>query len=89
MREYLVTLRCGKKYTVKADRVRSQADYLALVVTPQQGIGDLDPFDGVVALFEQKQVAVVVVRDHLIAEEKGDPIDPHYVASDPDSDIPF
>lgn len=89
MREYIVTLRCGKRYTVKAERVRSHADYLALVVAPEPAIGDLDPFDGVVALFEQRQVAVVVVRDHLISEEKCEPVDPHFVASVPDTDIPF
>ena len=89
MREFLVTLRNGKRFTVKADRVRGEPDYLALVVALPPAIGDLDPFEGVVALFDRRQVAVVVVRDHLVSEEQGEATDPHYVADDRESDIPF
>ena len=60
-----------------------------LVVAPPPAIGDLDPFEGVVALFDRRQVAVVIVRDHLVSEEQVDAIDPHHVADDPGSDIPF
>jgi hypothetical protein len=89
MSEYVVTLRSGKRYTVKADRIRRDSGYLALAVAPSAAIGEIDPFAGVVALFDEHQVAVVVVRDHLIAEENGPPVDPHYVAADAGSDIPF
>ena len=89
MREFVVTLRNGKRFTVRADRVKRESDNLAMVVAPPPTIGDLDPFEGVVALFDRRQVAVVIVRDHLVSEEQVDAIDPHYVADDPGSDIPF
>ena len=88
MREFIVTLRSGRRYTVKAERLKRDADYLAFVVAPPTSIGDLDPLEGAVALFDRREVAVVVARDHLVAEEKGEPIDPHYVA-DGGSDVPF
>ena len=53
MREFVVTLRNGKRFTVRADRVKRESDYLALVVAPPPTIGDLDPFEGVVALFDR------------------------------------
>jgi hypothetical protein len=87
MREFIVTLRSGLRYTIKAERVARDGRYIALVVSPP-ALGS-DPFDGVVALFEQSQVAVVVARDNLVAEDKGDPVDPHYVADDADTDVPF
>ncbi|HSQ55599.1 MAG TPA: hypothetical protein VLM40_07620 [Gemmata sp.] len=89
MREFVVTLRCGKRYTVKADRLRREDGHLMLVASQSSAIGDLDPFHGVIALFDERQVAVVIARDHLIAEEEGSPVDPHYVASDGESNIPF
>jgi hypothetical protein len=90
VREFVVTLNNGMRYTVKADHVRREPNYLALVLAQPSTIGDLDPFESVVALFDTRQVAVVVARDHLVSEEKGQPVDPHFVAGDdPDSDIPF
>jgi len=87
VREYTVTLRSGKRYTVKAERITRDRGYVAFVVSTAS-IGT-DPLDGVVAMFDEKQVAVVVARDNLVSEEKGEPIDPHYVADDGDSEIPF
>jgi hypothetical protein len=89
VREFVVTLRNGKRFTVRADRVKRESDYIALVVASPPAIGDLDPFEGVVALFDRRQVAVVVVRDHLVSEEQVEALDPHYAADDPGSDIPF
>ena len=74
---------------MKADRVKRESDYIALIVAPPNTIGELDPFEGVVALFDRRQVAVVIVRDHLVSEEKSEAIDPHFVADDRDSEIPF
>jgi hypothetical protein len=88
VREFLVTLRCGRRYVVKAERVKWAGGYLALVTEPPS-VGDADPFAGVVAMFDGRQVAVVVIRDHLVSEEMGEPVDPDHVASDAQSDIPF
>jgi len=87
MREFIVTLKGGTRYTVKADWVRQDAHYLALCVARPPAIGDPQPSEDVVALFDRGQVAVVVARDHLVSEEKGDPVDPHFVADD--DPIPF
>ena len=90
MREFVVTLRSGHRYTVKAERFRCEAGHALFVATPEAAIGDLDPFAGVVALFDLREVAVVVARDHLVSQEQGEPIGAEYtVDSQPDSDIPF
>ncbi len=89
MREFLITLWSGARYVVKADRVRIEHPYLTLVLAPPPSITDPDPKGEVVALFEQRQVYLIVARDHLVAEEKGEPIvAPHMVRSE-SSDIPF
>jgi len=89
MREFIVTLRCGIRYTIKADRVRHEQGYLALVLTRVCAVSDPEDHE-VIALFEQGQVAVVVARDQLVSEEKGEPIKgPFYVGASRDSDVPF
>ena len=65
MSAYLVTLRSGKKYTIAADDVRSSNDgMLELLAAGNR----------VVAVFDRGDVACVVARDHLLAEETGDPV---------------
>jgi hypothetical protein len=90
MREFVVTLRCGLKFVVKADKVvLLDRQFLSLVVTHPGSSGEPeDAIDETVALFERGQVAAVVARDHLVSEERCDPIPGRYVADD-GSDIPF
>lgn len=88
MREFVVTMHSGLRYTVRADRVRFDSRYVSLVLARPASLTDTEGED-VVGLFEQRQVYSVVARDHLVSEEKGEPVDPHFVADDPDSDIPF
>lgn len=89
MREYIVTLRNGTRYRVRADGVRVDPPYLALVLAAPQTVADPAPKGDVVALFDQKQVCVVTAVENLVSEERCDPAPrPHYVGSD-DSDIPF
>ena len=52
----------------------------------QQGEGESDA--ETVALFERGQVAAVVAKDHLVSEERCDPIPARYGVDD-GSDIPF
>jgi hypothetical protein len=87
MREFVVTLRCGLKFVVKADRVvLLDRQFLALVVAlPDDGD---EPNEETVALFERAQVAAVVAKDHLVSEERCDPI-PNRIGEMVDGDIPF
>lgn len=90
MREFIVTLRCGIRYTVKADRVQHENGYVSLVVARVPTVGDPHPESEVIALFERSQVAVVVARENLVSEEKTEPMKlPYFVAADRDSDVPF
>lgn len=90
MPEYLVVLRSGQRFTVRADRFRFESGYLTFTVNPPPSIANNDPFAGVVGLFEKKQVVLVVTREHLVAEEKGEPIPgPHMVGATDDDPIPF
>jgi len=86
MREFVVTLRCGLKFVVKADRVvLLDRQFLALVVAlPNDG----DEANGeTVALFERAQVAAVVAKDHLVSEERCDLITSR--VGEMTDDIPF
>jgi hypothetical protein len=83
VREFVVTLHSGKKYTVRADRV-ALIDHvtLALVVDPPPALGG--PTDNPVAVFDRHLVTCVIAADHLVGEAD----DPAVVA-DPNADIPF
>ena len=87
MREFVVTLRCGLKFVVKAERVvLLDRQFLALVV-PRDGESDANGEP--VALFDRAQVAAVVARDHLVSEEKCDPIGGRFGIEGGDDAIPF
>jgi hypothetical protein len=87
MREFAVTLRCGLKFVVKADRVvLLDRQFLALSTSLSDGAGE--PSGETVALFDRSQVTAVVAKDQLVSEEQTDPIPGRYV-SDPDDGIPF
>lgn len=84
MREFVVTLRCGLKFVVKADRViLLDRQFLALVTSRDDG--EAEPSGETVGMFDRGQVTAVVARDHLISEEQTEPI-PARNAGD---DIPF
>jgi hypothetical protein len=86
MREFVVTLRCGVKFVVKAERVvLLDRQFLALVVSRP----DADAAEGeTVALFDRGQVAAVVARDHLVSEERCEPLAGRFADEDVDP-IPF
>ena len=87
MHEFVVGLRNGLRFTVKAHRMVVADGYVALVDDASVPTGSSDPLAGAIGLFDEKEVALVFSKGHLLAEEKGEPIDPHYVAGH--SDIPF
>jgi len=87
MHEFVVTLRNGLRFTVKAHRVIVADGYLALIDDGSSTAGSLDPFAGAVGLFAKNEVALVFAKGHLLSEEKGEPINPQYVVGN--SDIPF
>jgi hypothetical protein len=90
MRQFTVTLRSGHRVTVQADRVvRHDAQYIALILERPPSISDPSPQGDPVALFDSSEVVSVVSREHLISEEKGDPIEPSHVVRDDGSSIPF
>ena len=88
MHEFVVTLRNGLRFTVKAHRVVVADGYLALVDDGAVAAGSSDPLAGAIGLFAQNEVALVFAKGHLLSEEKGEPIDPQYVVGG-HSDIPF
>lgn len=88
MNEFVVALRNGLRFTMKAHRVVVADGYLALVDDGAATAGSADPLDGAIGLFAKNEVALVFAKEHLLAEEKGDPIDPQYVVGG-HSDIPF
>lgn len=86
MREFVVTLRCGVRFVVKAGRVvLLDRQFLALVVDRPDSS---DPNGDTVALFDRNQVAAVVAREHLVSEERCDPIGERFAAA-ADDGIPF
>jgi hypothetical protein len=68
---YIVTLRNGRRYTVRAEEVCSTAEgLLELLAAPG------DPATGkvVVAVFDRGDVLTVISREHLVSEEPGEPL---------------
>ncbi len=89
MREFAVTLRCGLKFVVKADRVvMLDRQFLALTQNPVIGESEGET----IALFDRGQVMAVVARDHLVSEEQTDLLANQYYADTLDATndgIPF
>lgn len=68
MREFVVTLRSGKRYTVRADRV---------AFLDQQTVGLVADPDQPVAVFDRDRVVAVIAADHLVSEaDEPDVVDP-------------
>ena len=92
MREFVVTLRDGRRYTVRADRLAIlDHETLGLVADPSPAVGAGGPVDNAVAVFDRRLVASVIAVENLVSEGKAEPVDPPWLVSrgDPDSDIPF
>ena len=89
MREFIVTLRGGLRVTVRADRVVLDQQWLSLVLDKAATPGVPTTGGDVVALFERAQVALVVAKENLVSEEKGDPISGPYTVDAADTPIPF
>jgi hypothetical protein len=89
MREFIVTLRGGLRVTVRADRVVLDDQWLSLVLDKVASPGDPTPGGDVVALFERVLVALVVAKENLVSEEKGDPVSGPYTVDASDAPIPF
>jgi hypothetical protein len=88
MQEFVVVLRNGLRFTVKAHRViATEGTYIALVDDSAIAAGSADPLAGAVGLFTRDEVALVFSKGHLLGEEKGEPINPQYVVGG--QDIPF
>jgi hypothetical protein len=87
VREFVVSLRTGKRYTVRADRVAlPDHQSLALVLRPDSPTGTPATMDHAVAVFDRRLVVSVVAVGHLVSEADEPEV---VVADDPDDDIPF
>jgi hypothetical protein len=88
MRDFIVILRSGVRFTVRARRIVPAHPHLALVLSDAPDGGASGPGDAV-ALFDQHEVLAILSRAHLVSEEQGQrAAEPHVVGSD-DSAIPF
>jgi len=86
---FVVTLRCGRRYTVQAEELRFNfGAYLELWGFPLAT--DAEPFPGkrIVGVFQLKDVVAVVAKEHLLSEERGEQISPPLVVNTGD-EIPF
>jgi hypothetical protein len=81
MLAYIVTLRNGRRYTIRADEVRANPDGVIELLTSTGAGGK-----AVVAVFDRSDVLTVIAREHLVAEEPGEPL-PQIVHRD--DAIPF
>jgi hypothetical protein len=83
MLAYIVTLRNGRRYTVRATEVRANPDGgLELLAST----ADAGSEKVVVAVFDRCDVLTVIAREHLISEEPGEPLPQIVHRNDP---IPF
>ncbi len=70
MPAFVVTMRNGRKLTIQADEVRPSNDgFIQLLAPAPGGAGNR-----VVAVFDRGEVVCVVSREHLLAEEQGEPV---------------
>jgi hypothetical protein len=70
MSEFVVTLRCGLKFVVRASRVALLDRQFLALLAERDGNTDGET----VALFDRTQVAAVVARDNLVSEDRCEPI---------------
>jgi hypothetical protein len=92
VREFVVTLRDGRRYTVRADRLALlDHETVGLIVDPSTAIGAGGPVDNAVAVFDRRLVASVIAVENLVSEGKAEPVDPPWMVArgDPNSDVPF
>jgi hypothetical protein len=67
---FIVTLRNGRRYTVRAEEIRpSPEGVIELLASP--GAGEAR---AVVAVFDRCDVLSVISREHLVSEEPGEPL---------------
>lgn len=87
MFSFLVTLRSGRKYTIRASKMQFSYDGgLELLASPPPTDSEPFPAMQVIAVFAGGEVESVVAKEFLISEEKCDPA-PHVARGiDP---IPF
>jgi hypothetical protein len=85
MLAFVVTLNCGRRYTIKAQEMRFSYDgCLELLATPPATDTDPYPAKQAVGLFSSHQVSSVVAKEFLVSEEQVEV--PHIVRND---QIPF
>ena len=70
MREFIVTLRGGRRLTIKADRCVNEGLSIELVVDVAQDepMFSSRPRTDLVAIFDRSEVVAVVATDHLTEE---------------------
>lgn len=74
MLTFVVTLRGGRRYTIRAAEMRFGYDGgLELIGAPPATDADPSPGKQTVALFSAGNVESVVAREFLVSEEPGDP----------------
>jgi len=67
---FIVTLRNGRRYTIRAESVRPTSDgVIELLASPEP-----DGEKVVVAVFDRCDVLSVISREHLVSEEPGEPL---------------
>jgi hypothetical protein len=86
---FVVTLRSGRRYTVKAEELRCNEGCLELWGFPPSTEAVPYPGKQVVGLFALHEVVAVVTKENLLVEERGEPT-PYVVGDANGSDpIPF
>ncbi len=89
MLAYIITMRSGHRYTVRAEELRQNSDnFFEFVASPPATADVPEPAKQVIAVFDRNDVFSVVAREFLIAaEEPNEGARPHMIAkTDP---IPF
>ena len=90
MLAFIVTLRCGRRYTVRAEELRyTDGGGLELWGFPPATEAEPYPAKRIIALFNAHEVIAVVAKEHLVAEERGEPIAPPLVVGHGNDPIPF
>jgi hypothetical protein len=84
---FIVTLRSGRRYTLKAEEIRfNNGGCIEFWAFPPSSEADPYPGKQIVGLFALHEVVAVVAKENLVAEEQGE-LSPHVVNGD--DQIPF